>query len=148
MSDTMAVEFLGDLVDGVVAFLQGAIDTDVELEREPIGCGAELIAIERRRQVDGEGWTGAHDDEVHERAELLAAAHSYLEAARVQSWDLTVYPDAEWRRHLAPSSSWPWSLTWWKPSPDPKRNLVKAGALIAAELDRLMRAEARVEREA
>jgi hypothetical protein len=34
---------------------------------------------------------------------------------------------------------WPWDQDWWKPSPDPIRNLVKAGALIAAEIDRLQR---------
>jgi hypothetical protein len=34
---------------------------------------------------------------------------------------------------------WPWDPSWWKPSPDPIRNLVKAGALIAAEIDRLQR---------
>lgn len=34
---------------------------------------------------------------------------------------------------------WPWDASWWKPSPDPIANLVKAGALIAAEIDRLQR---------
>lgn len=32
---------------------------------------------------------------------------------------------------------WPWSADWWKPSEDEFRNLEKAGALIAAEVDRL-----------
>jgi hypothetical protein len=36
-------------------------------------------------------------------------------------------------------SSWPWDYDWWKPSDDPIRNLTKAGALIAAEIDRLNR---------
>jgi hypothetical protein len=31
---------------------------------------------------------------------------------------------------------WPWSFEWWKPK-DRIRNLVRAGALIAAEIDRL-----------
>ena len=30
-------------------------------------------------------------------------------------------------------------MEWWKPSIDPVRNLAKAGALIAAEIDRLQR---------
>jgi hypothetical protein len=34
---------------------------------------------------------------------------------------------------------WPWDQEWWKPSDDPIRNLAKAGALIAAEIDRLQR---------
>ena len=33
---------------------------------------------------------------------------------------------------------WPWNLIWWKPTPNDRiRELVKAGALIAAEIDRL-----------
>ena len=35
---------------------------------------------------------------------------------------------------------WPWNITWWKPSTDPVRNLTKAGALIAAEIERIQRA--------
>ena len=35
---------------------------------------------------------------------------------------------------------WPWDDEWWKPTPDDRiRELVKAGALIAAEIDRLLR---------
>lgn len=34
---------------------------------------------------------------------------------------------------------WPWADDWWNPSDDPVRNLVKAGALIAAEIDRIQR---------
>lgn len=41
---------------------------------------------------------------------------------------------------LAPAA-WPWDKEWWKPSKDQVRNLVKAGALIAAEIDRLQRKE-------
>jgi hypothetical protein len=36
---------------------------------------------------------------------------------------------------------WPWQPQDWKPGPDRIRELVKAGALVAAEIDRL-RAEA------
>ncbi|MNY70647.1 hypothetical protein D3C86_2088230 [compost metagenome] len=36
--------------------------------------------------------------------------------------------------------NWPWSEDWWKPSPEPRRNLVKAGALILADIERLDRA--------
>jgi hypothetical protein len=34
---------------------------------------------------------------------------------------------------------WPWSPDWFKPSPDPIRDLVKVGALAAAEIDRIQR---------
>jgi hypothetical protein len=38
-----------------------------------------------------------------------------------------------------PPDDWPWDWRFWKPSVDPIRDLVKAGALIAAEIDRLQR---------
>lgn len=39
--------------------------------------------------------------------------------------------------------AWPWEARFWKPCPDDRaRELVKAGALIAAEIDRLQRAAA------
>jgi hypothetical protein len=35
---------------------------------------------------------------------------------------------------------WPWNFKWWKPHPDNRiRDFEKAGALIAAEIDRLLR---------
>lgn len=39
-----------------------------------------MIAAERRRQVDAEGWTPEHDDE-HEICELAMAAVAYSVAA-------------------------------------------------------------------
>lgn len=88
--------------------------------------GTELIAAERQRQVAQEGWTLEHDDE-HDDGELLQAARCYL----------SLNPDYP---HLTGAAlDWPWHPDWWKPSPDPIRNLVKAGALIAAEIDRLQR---------
>ena len=91
------------------------------------GSGAALIAAERQRQVEAEGWTPEHDD-AHDDHELLMAADCYIRKA----WT-TVRMDR-------PPSLWPWELSWWKPSDDPIRNLTKAGALIAAEIDRRQRA--------
>lgn len=92
--------------------------------------GAGLIAGERRRQVEVEGWTPAHDDE-HANGELLLAANCYVQFA-YDVEDGHALPDVP--------NGWPWDASWWKPSGDPARNLVKAGALIAAEIDRLLRA--------
>lgn len=91
--------------------------------------GAQLIFEERQRQVDEEGWTRAHDDS-HTDGELAKAAESYLSTV--------TNPDEE-ENPPRPAWDWPWDKQWWKPSPDPVRNLVKAGALIAAEIDRLQR---------
>jgi hypothetical protein len=94
------------------------------------GRGARLIAEERLRQKSEEGWTPEHDDE-HDKGELAAAARAYLYQANAICEASTTYDD--------PPIAWPWHASWWKPSDDPIRNLVKAGALIAAEIDRLQR---------
>lgn len=88
------------------------------------------VLRERARQVTGEGWTPEHDD-AHSNGELLEAALCY---ARVSSW-----ADERQRRYLRPSG-WPWAHSWWKPSTR-RRDLVKAIALLLAELDRLDRAQ-------
>lgn len=98
--------------------------------------GAELIAAERKRQVEVEGWTPEHDDE-HADGQLVEAAMCYARSSVRMLFGMAklalVFP-----RH-----NWPWEQHWWKPSEDPIDNLVKAGALIAAEIDRLQRAKIR-----
>ena len=95
--------------------------------------GIELIAEERRRQIEQEGWTPEHDDQ-HEDGELsqVGAEYSAIAAKQVS---LGFSPN----NIKKIPAGWPWARKWWKPSPDPIRNLVKAGALIAAEIDRLQR---------
>lgn len=96
--------------------------------------GADLILMERIRQINEEGWTAEHDDK-HTKGELAIAGASYA------------WPSP---RPLDIKLAWPWDKKWWKPSTiygiDPKarfegriRELVKAGALVAAEIDRLQR---------
>ena len=92
--------------------------------------GIQLIAAERTRQIEDEQWTPEHDDE-HRNGELVEAAVCYAEAAGIQ-----IRGGCGWERV---PESWPWQPEWWKPSDDPNRNLVKSGALIAAEVDRRQR---------
>lgn len=92
--------------------------------------GLQIIAEERERQIAVEGWTPEHDAE-HTEGELAKAAGCYAlaeDARRTIS-----------REDVAkPFIMWPWDASWWKPSPkDRIRELAKAGALIAAEIDRL-----------
>lgn len=89
--------------------------------------GSELIAAERQRQQEQEGWTPDNDDG-HDDGQLAQAAKAYLSHALLGGTAAMSYP-----------SGWPWDEEWWKPSDDPVRNLVKAGALIAAEIDRIQR---------
>lgn len=91
--------------------------------------GAELIAAERERQIRVEGWTPDHDDKYLDN-ELVLAAASYIEAAT----DIKNISD-----HGSALRRWPWKISWFKPNNDRARCLVKAAALIAAELDRMQR---------
>lgn len=96
--------------------------------------GATLIAEERERQISDEGWCDSHDDG-HDYGEIIRAALCYAEAA------LDVLRHNARPVNIAPFL-WPWEKKWWKPDhKNAVRNLVKAGALIAAEIDRLQRAE-------
>lgn len=114
---------------------------DAEIERLKAlmtgTSGVAQIAAERYRSVDEEGWTPAHDDE-HDKAELAWAARCYITWA---CW--MVNPDDSDRASMwrGCAVNFPWDPSWWKPTNDPVRSLVKAGNLIAAEIDRLQRRE-------
>lgn len=98
--------------------------------------GIELIAAERARQLSVEGWTPEHDDE-HTRGQMAAAASCYAKLAQlleIGKWDFETAA-----QHA--TLNWPWAPEWWKPARKAQRNLEKAGAFIAAEIDRLQRAE-------
>ncbi len=117
--------------------------------------GIELIAKERKRQIEEEGWTAEHDDE-HDDESLALAAVCYATPARL--YVMQVYASGPHFRDPWPDS---WDDCFDKrfhygerkrnpgntpPRPETytKRErldlLVKAGALIAAEIDRLQRA--------
>lgn len=97
--------------------------------------GIGIIAQERQRHFDVEGWTPEHDDE-HDNGELAQAGACYA------------WPPM---RPIFVKQAWPWRHDEWKPElfsvgagENEKREarirvLAKAGALIAAEIDRLQR---------
>lgn len=106
---------------------------DARLIIESLSCDAEisggvkLIAEERQRQIEKEGWTPEHDDQ-HTDEELAIAAACY------------VMPQELRENGIVTPLAWPWHPDWWKPTPNNRiRELTKAGALIAAEIDRLKR---------
>lgn len=90
---------------------------------------ARDVIAERHRQIDAEGWTPEHDD-AHIAGEIAAAAGCYALNAHGPVCG----------RHIPPAE-WPWDHAWWRPS-STRRELVKAGALILAEIERLDRAAA------
>lgn len=121
--------------------------------------GVELIATERQRQIEEEDWTPEHDDE-HTDGSLALAAICYAAPTTI----LVPYGQLPTFMYYDP---WPdsWDGMWDKRTrygssrdePDdgvlPKPEtysyherldlLTKAGALIAAEIDRLVRAQAK-----
>lgn len=105
-----------------------------------VASGAALIAAERQRQVSIEGWTPEHDAE-HRAGELTSAALCYLSAALcvINPDDPRAAPTC-YEPPVAPY--WPWEPEAFKATfDDPLRSLIKAGALIAAEIDRLQAAD-------
>lgn len=94
--------------------------------------GATLIQQERQRQISVEGWTPEHDDK-HDAGTLVSAAVTYaLEA----TYDGPT-GKGKWFKQF-----WCFEDSWYKPGTK-IRMLVKAGALIAAEIDRLQRLKER-----
>lgn len=89
------------------------------------------IGKERTRQIAVEGWDASHDDLEHTNGELARAAASYAFHAGADDDDRQV------NSGFAPPC-WPWS-GFWKPSTR-RRDLIKAAALIVAEIERLDRA--------
>lgn len=100
-----------------------------------LGIVSELIK-ERFRQQDDEGWTWEHDDK-HDGGELAMAASAY---AYNSSYEDEFYADGV----KYPDPNFPWDSEWWKPT-DKRRDLIKAGALIIAEIERIDRKASREE---
>jgi hypothetical protein len=97
--------------------------------------GIDRIAAERQRQIDAEGYSPEHDLEHTNSALAFAAACYAVPGAiyRVEAKDGQVtwwepWPHG-WRRRLFPHSDSTESRL---------RDLEKAGALIAAEIDRIV----------
>ncbi|MFU0873860.1 ead/Ea22-like family protein [Kluyvera sichuanensis] len=89
-----------------------------------VTAAASDVLAERQRQISIEGWKPEHDDE-HVEGQLSDAAACYALFATDQ-------------RRPVPAH-WPWSDDWWKQRGQ-RRDLVRAGALIIAEIERLDRA--------
>lgn len=92
--------------------------------------GIEIIAQARQNQFN-EGHSIYHDSHRYKRDELVRAAVSYA----LPQEEITVV----WGIKINRWFLWPWPLRFWKPTPEDRiKELGKAGALIAAEIDRLL----------
>lgn len=99
--------------------------------REPSGLAVLSVVAERTRQLQVEGWDAAHDDANGSRGEMAAAAACYAMNAAACSG--TFPPSLN-----ACTDLWPWHPSWFKCT-TPRRDLVKAAALILAEIERIDR---------
>jgi hypothetical protein len=100
---------------------RGANDTSTSNVKgiQPMTTGSELIAQERQHQI--EKWGTRDHDTDHTHGELARAAVAYVWSYFEQPEKAAVFWPFPEEMHTGP----------------PHRDLVKAGALIAAELDRL-----------
>lgn len=120
--------------------------TEITVNNAPtLTQAAADVLAERKRQIEQEGWTPEHDS-AHRDGSLSQAAACYASNAAtwlgmVQSGAKNLM-DAGRYAELSPLRlRWPWAAEWWKPK-TPRRDLVRAGALILAEIERLDRAAA------
>lgn len=117
-----------DRANGVIVSLQTwdalvAYASELEIQSE----AAKDVLAERQRQLYVEGFHAARDDQ-YVKGELGLAASAYA---------CTASPDMhlDWI-----PGNWPWGANWYKPK-SRRQNMVKAGALILAEIERLDRVE-------
>jgi len=89
--------------------------------------GIERIAAERRRQIEEEEWDAEHDAE-HESGELLLLAACYI---------LKNYTFKDFEKPIEKELWCYWGDLEWVKYKNPIRDLERAGALIAAEIDRI-----------
>lgn len=91
-----------------------------------VSQGGMDVLEERQRQVEQEGFSVTHDIG-YEAGKLACAGLCYAghAAQRLQGADQDRVP-----------SPWPFEESWWKPK-TVRRDLVRAAALIIAEIDRL-----------
>lgn len=98
-----------------------------------LGQGAATIAAERERQLQVKGWTLVHDAH-HKAGDLAKAAACYALPDG--------FRDIRGGSREDTPELWPWESGAWKPTPEDRvRELAKAGALIAAEIDRVLAEE-------
>lgn len=102
---------------------------DLNILTHPADTAAQDVHAERRRQIETEGHTTERDDQytIGQLADAAGAYAFWAHTCNIQDFKVTTVPP-----------SWPWHPRHWKPT-DQRTMLVKAGALILAEIERLDR---------
>lgn len=91
------------------------------------------VILERRHQVEDLRYNTAHDDQ-HDQKEIARAAGGYVHHYIYR----TGVPGSVYQADPMPPT-WPWDEIYWNPQ-TPREDLVRAAALIIAEIERIDRA--------
>lgn len=145
--DSAAVTFWGKRdLRAVLRIMLAKLDEHYGEHTSATGGVCNEIYHERRRQITSLGFDHAHDA-THTTGQLAQAAAALAYCSTLTAEDSMAHAALVGARAPHGMSSvvrflWPWSRTWFKLR-SPRRDLVKAGALIVAEIERLDRKAAR-----
>lgn len=133
LKEAQSVEFVNGWLAQYAMDLSARVGSRYPMPAEPevtLSLGVEAIRLERRRQLE-EGYTSAHDDS-HTEEEIAWAATCFAAPSPVKRQKM------DDNGNLIFSDPWPGDWDMDKPM-NRVQQLVEAGALIAAEIDRLHR---------
>jgi hypothetical protein len=133
MHDDLAVQdsMLAEINDLRAALARAPLpEQDDDARDAALTQAARDVLGERRRQIEVEGWTPEHDD-AHGDGQMAVAAGYYALAC---GW-----PKERDIGHGQVPVYWPWAREWWKPR-NKRTNLLRAAALILADIERIDRA--------
>jgi len=137
LQDACAFESAADMIERL-----SALPSAAQPSEDGLSAAARDVVAERRRHMEGEDWTPEHDDE-HQLGEMAQAAAAYAAAAALDGPGRAVLDEfGETGTPARIKAMWPWDWKWWKPK-NRRQDLVRSGALILAELERIDRAAMR-----
>jgi hypothetical protein len=129
--------------EAVAAALVAFAQAEVAKEREATNAARDVLRERARQQErEGEDYSAEHDDG-HDLGDLALAAAAYClcSVAWTQQDEFGSQRVARFRQQAA--RLWPWDEPYSKPNTkDARQDLVRAGALVLAELERIDRARA------
>ncbi|YCH28995.1 hypothetical protein M1D48_12360 [Erwinia sp. D4-22] len=137
--DTPLIEIakmIAELASRLDCALAAAAEAGKQRDAVLMNKAIQSVANERQRQHLVEGYTIGSDDS-YTSSEMAGAAGCYARHVNGRAWIFASNPD-DYQSEPAPGS-WPWDESYWKPK-SPRKDLVRAAALIIAEIERLDRA--------
>ncbi|WP_336948678.1 hypothetical protein [Acinetobacter junii] len=102
------------------------------------------VIAERERQINVKGYSTDHDDQ-YEGNQLPRTASGYVDQVVGRSWVYDDYGPEVYQDDDVPEF-WPWDESYWKPK-SPREDLVRAAAILIAEIERLDRKEPKADAE-